>query len=155
LIMVLPDMGMSLGWLLIVGGAVLLLVEVHSPGFFATVPATVMIILGVLQLAGMDISNPWMGGIIGIVTALCAAGFTVWMYGKITPNASPTTISRDSLIGKTGRVKVAVDAASLSGKVIIASTEWSARSNGPVIPVNREVKVIDSEGVHIVVEEVT
>src|SRR5512137_3065494 len=101
--MVLPDLGVSFGWLLIVGGALLLLVEVHSPGFFATVPATVMIILGILQLAGVDISNPWMGGIVGIVTALCAAGFTVWMYGKITPNASPTTISRDSLIGKTGR----------------------------------------------------
>jgi membrane-bound ClpP family serine protease len=152
--MVLPDMGMSLGWLLIVGGAILLLVEVHSPGFFATVPATVMIILGILQLAGFDIANPWMGGIVGIVTALCAAGFTVWMYGKITPNASPTTVSRDSLIGKTGRVKVAVDSASLSGKVIIGSTEWSAHSRGSTIPVNAEVKVIDSEGVHIVVEEV-
>jgi inner membrane protein len=152
--MVLPDMGMSLGWLLIVGGAILLLVEVHSPGFFATVPATVMIILGILQLAGVDIANPWMGGIIGIITALCAAGFTVWMYGKITPNESPTTISRDSLIGKTGRVKVAVDATSLSGKVVIGSTEWSAHSTGSVIPANKEVKVIDSEGVHIVVEEV-
>ncbi|WP_321506731.1 NfeD family protein [uncultured Methanoregula sp.] len=152
--MVLPEIGISFGWLLIVGGALLLLFEVHSPGFFATVPATVMIILGILQLAGVDISNPWMGGIIGIVTALCAAGFTVWMYGKITPDASPTTISRDSLIGKTGRVKVAVDSTSLSGKVIIGSTEWSAHSKGPAIPVNKEVKVIDSEGVHIVVEEV-
>ncbi|MFA4876117.1 MAG: NfeD family protein [Methanoregula sp.] len=152
--MVLPDIGISFGWLLIVGGALLLLVEVHSPGFFATVPATVMIILGILQLAGVDISNPWMGGIIGIVTALCAAGFTVWMYGKITPNKSPTTISRDSLIGKTGQVKVAVDATSLSGKVVIGSTEWSAHSKGPVIPVDKTVKVIDSEGVHIVVEEV-
>jgi len=40
--------GMALGWLLIVIGAILLLVEVHSPGFFATVPATVLIILGIL-----------------------------------------------------------------------------------------------------------
>ena len=64
--MVLPDVGISFGWLLIIGGALLLLVEVHSPGFFATVPATVMIILGILQLVGVDISNPWMGGILGI-----------------------------------------------------------------------------------------
>jgi inner membrane protein len=152
--MVLPDGGISFGWLLIIGGALLLLVEVYSPGFFATVPATVMIILGILQLMGVDISNPWMGGIIGVITALCAAGFTVWMYGKITTNESPTTISRDSLVGKVGQVKVAVDTTTISGKVVIGSTEWSARSSGTAIPVGKTVKVVASQGVHIVVEEV-
>ena len=154
MIMVLPEMGISFGWLLIIGGALLILVEVYSPGFFATVPATVMIILGILQLMGVDISNPWMGGIIGISTAILAALVTVWLYGRMTPNGSPTTISRDSLIGKEGIVKVPVDATTLSGKVLIGTTEWSASSNGPVIPEGRRVKVVDSEGVHIVVEEV-
>jgi inner membrane protein len=152
--MVLPDVGISFGWLLIVSGALLLLVEVHSPGFFATVPATVMIFLGILQLAGVDISNPWMGGILGIIVAICAAGLTVWMYGRITPNESPTTISRDSLVGMEGRVKITVDPATISGKVIIGSTEWSAHSTGATIPPGKKVKVTDSEGVHIVVEEV-
>jgi membrane-bound ClpP family serine protease len=152
--MVLPDMGLSLGWLLIVAGALLLLIELHSPGFFATVPATVLIILGILQLMGVDIGNPWAGGIIGIVTALCAAGFTVWMYGRITPNESPTTISRDSLIGMEGQVQKSVDAATISGKVVIGSTEWSARSTGVTIPAGKRVKVVRSQGVHIVVEEV-
>lgn len=152
--MVLPELGLSFGWLLIVIGALLLLIEVYSPGFFATVPATVLIILGILQLMGVDISNPWMGGSIGIITAICAAGFTVWMYGKITPNDKPTTISRDSLIGMVGQVQKSVDATTISGKVIIGSTEWSARSNGPVIPAGKKVKVIESQGVHIVVEEV-
>jgi membrane-bound ClpP family serine protease len=152
--MVLPDVGISFGWLLIIGGALLLLVEVYSPGFFATVPSTVMIILGVLQLIGVDISNPWMGGIIGIVTAICAAVFTVWMYGKVTTDESPTTISRDSLVGKVGQVKVAIDATTISGKVAISSTDWSARSTGAAIPVGKKVRVISSEGVHIIVEEV-
>jgi membrane-bound ClpP family serine protease len=151
--MVLPDVGLSFGWLLVIGGALLLLLEVHSPGFFATVPATVMIILGILQLAGVDISNPWMGGAIGIVVAIGAALFTVWMYGRITPDASPTTISRDSLVGKEGIVKVTVEPASLSGKVVIGSTEWSAHSTGKTIPPGTRVKVTASEGVHIVVEE--
>ena len=152
--MVLPDVGISFGWLLIIGGALLLLVEVYSPGFFATVPATVMIILGVLQLMGVDISNPWMGGIIGISTAILAALITVWMYGRITTNDSPTTISRDSLVGMEGLVKVPVDTTTLSGKVIIGSTEWSARSAGSPIPAGKKVKVVSSQGVHIVVEEV-
>jgi inner membrane protein len=152
--MVLPDMGLSFGWLLIIGGALLLLVEVHSPGFFATVPATVMIFLGILQLAGVDISNPWMGGSLGIIVAIAAAGFTVWMYGKITTNESPTTISRDSLVGMEGLVKVPVDTTSMSGKVIIGSTVWSARAAGPAIPAGKKVRVVSSQGVHIVVEEV-
>jgi membrane-bound ClpP family serine protease len=152
--MVLPDLGLSFGWLLIIGGAILLLVEVHSPGFFATVPATVMIILGILQVAGVDISNPWMGGLLGIIVAIGAAVFTVWMYGRITPDESPTTISRDSLVGMEGQVKIPVDATTISGKVVIGSTEWSAHSTGVTIPAGKKVKVVSSEGVHIVVEEV-
>jgi membrane-bound ClpP family serine protease len=152
--MVLPDLGLSFGWLLIIGGAILLLFEVHSPGFFATVPATVMIFLGILQVAGVDISNPWMGGILGIIVAICAAGFTVWMYGRITPDESPTTISRDSLVGMEGQVKIPVNATTISGKVVIGSTEWSAHSTGATIAAGKKVKVVSSEGVHIVVEEV-
>ncbi len=154
MIMVLPDIGLSFGWLLIIAGAILLLVEVHSPGFFATVPATVMIFLGILQLAGVDIANPWMGGLIGIVVAICAAAATVWMYSRITPDETPTTLSRDSLVGKEGIVKVEVTPSTLSGKVAIGSTEWSAHSTGSPIPAGRKVRVTDSEGVHIVVEEV-
>jgi len=146
--------GIALGWLLILIGAILLLIEVHSPGFFATVPATVMIILGILLLLGVDIFNSGLGIVIGVIMAIIAAGFTVWMYGKITPDESPTTISRDSLIGMEGRVKTLVDATTISGKVLIASTEWSARSTGSEIPPGKKVKVVDSHGVHIIVEEV-
>ena len=146
--------GIALGWLLIVIGAALLLVEVHSPGFFAAVPATVLIILGVLLLLGVDIFNSGWGVVIGVVSALCAAVLTVWMYSKITPNESPTTISRDTLIGMEGRVTKTVDATTISGKVVIGTTEWSAHSTGAIISTGRQVRVVNSEGVHIVVEEV-
>jgi membrane-bound ClpP family serine protease len=146
--------GIALGWTLIVMGALLLLVEVHSPGFFATVPATVLIILGVLLLLGVDIFNSGWGAVVGVIIALCAAGLTVWMYGRITPNESPTTISRDSLIGKEGQVIKEIDATTIKGKVVIASTEWSAHSTGSTISKGKTVRVVDSEGVHIVVEEV-
>ena len=152
--MVLLDPGISLGWILIVAGAALLLFEIHSPGFFATVPGTVMIILGILLQLGIDIfSNGW-GVIIGVAIAIAAAVFTVWMYGRITPDESPTTISRDTLIGMEGRVKLKVDPNSLSGKVIVGSTEWSAKSTGSIIPPGKNVRVVNSEGVHIIVEEV-
>jgi membrane-bound ClpP family serine protease len=149
-----PLDGMALGWLLIVFGAVLLLAEVHSPGFFAAVPATVMIVLGIMVLLGIDIYNSGWGAIVGVTAAIIAGGMTVWVYSRITPNESPTTISRDSLIGMEGRVKTRVDATTISGKVLIASTEWSARSTGSEIPPGKKVRVVDSQGVHIVVEEV-
>src|SRR4030043_2298206 len=143
-------LGIDLGWLLIMSGALLLLVEVYSPGFFATVPATVMIFLGILFLLGVDVFNSGWGIVAGVIIAIWAAGFTVWMYGKITPNESPTTISRDSLVGMEGQVKTTVDPNTLSGKVFLASTEWSARSTGSEIPPGKKVKVVDSHGVHIV-----
>jgi len=146
--------GMTLGWMLIVIGAVLLLAEAHSPGFFAAVPATVMIVLGIMVLLGIDIYNSGWGAIVGVTAAIIAGGVTVWGYSRITPNESPTTISRDSLIGMEGRVKTRVDATTISGKVLIASTEWSARSTGSEIPPGKKVRVVDSQGVHIVVEEV-
>jgi membrane-bound ClpP family serine protease len=76
------------------------------------------------------------------------------MYGRITTDESPTTISRDSLVGMQGQVKIPVNATTISGKVVIGSTEWSAHSTGSTIPAGKKVKVVSSEGVHIVVEEV-
>jgi membrane-bound ClpP family serine protease len=149
-----PLDGMALGWLLIIFGALLLLVEVHTPGFFAAVPATVMIVLGIMVLLGIDIYNSGWGAIVGVAAAIIAGGLTVWVYSRITPDESPTTISRDSLIGREGIVTKEVDADTLNGKVSVSSTEWSAHSTGSKIPAGKKVRVVNSEGVHIVVEEV-
>lgn len=145
---------MTLGWLLIILGAVMLLIEVHSPGFFAAVPATILIIFGILVLLGMDIfTYPW-GVVIAIAVGIIASVITVTVYSRLTPDLVPTTISRDSLVGKEGRVTKELDPDSISGKVLIGTTEWSARSRGPKIAVNAKVRVVSSQGVHIVVEEV-
>ena len=147
--------GGSLGWMMIVLGALLLLGEVYSPGFFIAVPATVLLILGILLLMGIDIYSSGWGVLIGVITALIAAGITVFMYSRINKDEkSPTTISRDSLVGKEGIVKVEVDENSLKGKVTIASSDWSAHTLGGKIPTGKRVRVVKSEGVHIIVEEV-
>jgi membrane protein implicated in regulation of membrane protease activity len=146
--------GMTLGWFLIILGALLLLVEVHSPGFFAAVPATILIIFGILVLVGLDIfTYPW-GIIIAVIVAIVASCVTVTVYSRMTPNKVPTTISRDSLVGKEGRVTKEIDPDSIRGKVMIGTTEWSARSAGPGIPAGAKVRIVSSQGVHIVVEEV-
>jgi inner membrane protein len=146
--------GMTLGWLLIILGALLLVVEVHSPGFFAAVPATILIIFGILVLMGLDIfTYPW-GIIIAVIVAIGASAVTIKVYSRITPDNAPTTLSRDSLVGKEGRATKEIDPDSIRGKVMIDSTEWSARSSGPKIPAGTKVRVVSSQGVHIVVEEV-
>jgi len=151
--MVLLD-GVTFGWLLIIVGAILLLIEVSNPGFFAAVPATILIILGILLVIGMDVFiYPW-GIVLAVVVAIIASFITIHMYSRLTPDIVPTTISRDSVVGMEGMVKTTVDASTLSGKVVIGSTEWSAHSTGGIIDTGKKVRVIASEGVHIVVEEV-
>ncbi|KLK89151.1 membrane-bound serine protease (ClpP class) [Methanoculleus sediminis] len=147
--------GIALGWILIVLGAVLLLVEVYQPGFFIAVPATVMVILGVLLLLGVDIlTSPW-GLVVGVLAAIVAASVTVWLYGRLTPgHEPPTTLSRDSLVGLEGTVIIPVNPETITGKVRLGSMEWSARSESGEIPVGRKVIVVRSEGVHVVVKEV-
>ncbi|PKL57116.1 MAG: Clp protease ClpP [Methanomicrobiales archaeon HGW-Methanomicrobiales-6] len=147
--------GIALGWILIVLGAVLLLVEVYQPGFFIAVPATVLIILGVLLLLGIDILSSPTGLIVGVLAAIGAASVTVWLYGRLTPGREPpTTLSRDSLVGLEGTVVVPVDPETLVGKVRLGGMEWSARSESGSIPAGRRVIVVRSEGVHVVVKEV-
>ncbi len=147
--------GIALGWILIVLGAVLLLVEVYQPGFFIAVPATVLIIIGILLLLGVDILSSPAGLIVGVIAAIAAASITVWLYGRLTPGKEPPkTLSRDSLVGLEGTVVVPVDPETLRGKVRLGSMEWSARSESGEIPAGKRVAVVRSEGVHVVVKEV-
>lgn len=146
--------GVELGWLLIVLGALVLLFEAYSPGFFMTVPGTVMIILGVLLVLGVDILGSVWGIILGVVVALASAIATVWFYSKLNRGAEPpTTMSRDAVIGRTGRVIRPIDAHSLDGKVRVGGHEWSAHSTGALIAEGATVRVVEAEGVHVVVEE--
>jgi len=151
----LEQLSLSFGWLLIMAGTVFLLIEAASPGIFIAVPGTVLVILGILFVLGVDVFSSPAGVVIGVGVALAASLVTIWIYRRINPGEeSPTTISRDTLLGKEGIVVKAVDQDSLSGKVQVAGQEWSARTGQGVIQPGTHVRVVRSEGVHIVVEEV-
>ena len=148
-------LGLSFGWLLIVVGTLFLVVEALNPGFFIAVPGTVLIILGILLVLGIDVFSTPFGLIVAVLLTIAASIVTIWIYKKINPDTkSPTTISRDSLVGLDGMVLVKVIPDSLSGKVRVAGQDWSARSEEGIIPVGSKVRVVKSEGVHIVVQEV-
>jgi len=147
--------GAELGWLLIVLGALVLLFEAYSPGFFMTVPGTVMVVLGVLLVLGVDIFSSVWGIGLAVLVALGAAIVTVWFYSRLNRGEGiPTTTSRDTVIGLTGRVTHTVDPNSLEGKVRVEGHDWSAHSTGAAIAEGATVRVVGSEGVHIVVEEI-
>jgi membrane-bound ClpP family serine protease len=148
-------LGLSFGWLLIVVGTLFLVVEALNPGFFIAVPGTVLIILGILLVLGIDVFSTPFGLIVAVLLTIGASIVTIWIYKRINPDTkSPTTISRDSLVGLEGLVLVKVIPDSLTGKVRVAGQDWSARSEEGIIPVGSKVRVVKSEGVHIVVQEV-
>lgn len=145
----------SYGWIIVLIGAIFFVLEVFSPGFFLLVPGTVLVIIGVLVIMGVDIFNSPYGIIVGIIVAFIAAIITVFLYSRLTPgDVKPLTMSMDSLAGKTGTVITGIDDESLTGKVRIEGQIFSAKSEKGTIPAGSKVKVIVSHGVHIVVEVV-
>lgn len=143
------------GWIIIAAGVVLLLIEAYNPGFFLAVPGTTLIILGIIALLFPSLFVSPMIIVIGIVMVLISSGISIWVYSHLTPEGvTPVTVSRDSLEGKTGIVVKSVDSDSISGKVLIDNVEWSARSMGKNIDKGKKVRVVFSEGVHVVVDEV-
>ena len=147
--------GLSYGWLVILAGTFLIGLEVFSPGFFLLVPGTVLIIIGLLLLLGIDIFSTNLGILVGVGIAIIAAIATVFAYSRMTPSGQkPYTISMDSLVGKEGLLTKSADPQSLDGKATIEGQVWSAKSKNGTIPEGTKIKVISSKGVHIVVEEV-
>jgi len=143
-----------LPWVLIAAGIIFLLIEAVSPGFFMAVPGTALVVLGVLAFFAYDLLLTPFGVIAAVIGAAAAAAVTILVYRKASPDKKPETISKDTIVGKRGRVTTEVTADSISGKVEIDGALWSARSTGKIIPAGTDVVVVASEGVHITVEEI-
>jgi membrane-bound ClpP family serine protease len=143
-----------LPWVLIVAGALFLVVEAASPGFFMAVPGTAMIVLGLMVLAGVDIFASPLGVAVAVAAAVIAAGISVALYRKISPDQAPKTTGIDSVAGSPGIVTAAVTPDSISGKVEIDGVVWSAKSTGAALAPGTKIRVTAASGVHVIVEEV-
>ncbi|MCU0852382.1 MAG: NfeD family protein [Thermoplasmata archaeon] len=145
--------GFELGLAFLIIGVLMLLAEISSPGAFIIVPATVMVVLGLVGMLAPDILISWWSPIIVVAVLIPTTLFTIKMYQKLAPPAPPQTTMGTSLIGQTGVVEVDVTPDSLKGKVRIANDTWSATAS-KMIPKGTQVVVKTSEGVHVIVEEV-
>ncbi len=137
---------------LLIVGILMLLAELSSPGSFILVPATVLLVLGGIGLVAPSILLSWWSPIIAVIIVVPMTFVTIKLYQRLAPPAPPETVVATSLIGQTGVVVTETNSDSLIGKVRIANDIWSATSAKP-IPAGRQVKVVSSEGVHVVVEE--
>lgn len=143
-----------LSLIFIVLGVVMLLAELMNPGIFLIVPGTVLIVLGFIGLAFPEF-------ILSIYSPLLAVGIlvpmtyiTIKLYQKLAPPAPPETIVATSLVGREGIVTSEIRPNSLSGKVRIEHDNWSATADR-IIPEGKKVVVKASEGVHVIVEELS
>ena len=148
------DLSWSLGFILVIIGIILFLVEASSPGFFIAIPATILIILGILGIIAPPIFFSVWSPIIAAGIAAPVTVLVILFYRKLSPPQEPVTTVGDSLVGKTGLVTTATDPDShTKGKVRIGSDTWSATSAQP-IKEGARVEVIASEGVHVIVRKI-
>ncbi len=141
-----------LGVALVIAGLILLIWEVHAPGFFIAIPGTILLILGlaILIMGNMDVIT---ASVLMIVSAVGSSLFTLWFYRKLGEPELPSTTTPDQFVGKVGIVIETVEPDSLKGKVKIEHQVWSATSEHR-IENGKKVIVKKAEGVHLVVEEV-
>ncbi len=143
------------GLLCLIVGIALLIVEAHIPGVtYAIVPGTVLIIVGIVQMAWPQFFVMWWSPIVIAVLAIIFTALTIMLYAKISRVQTPTTTVTASLIGKTGIVTAEVTPHDLRGKVKIDNQTWSAISLEGNIEVGKKVQVVESEGVHVKVRSV-
>lgn len=132
----------------IIVGILLLLIEAASPGFFVAVPATVLIILGLVAFAvpAFDVFS-WHAPVLALIIGLPATIGTLFLYRRMAPaDAPPTTMSGDRLVGREAVVTRAIVPGSGLGKIRLGQEEWSATSASP-IAVGERVRVVRVEGV--------
>jgi inner membrane protein len=147
------ELGVWFGIGFIVLGTLMLLFELHAPGTFLIVPATVLMVLGFIGILLPDALFTWWAPIAAVIVLVPTTFLTIKMYQKLSPPGPPVTTVATSLVGMKGMVTVDVYPHTLRGKVEIGHDSWSATSES-MIPKGKGVVVVSSEGVHVVVKEI-
>ena len=144
----------TLGLAFILVGILMLLIEAVTPGAFIIVPATALIVIGMIGVAFPQIFFTIWTPIIGIVVAAGAGAGAIMMYRRIGRTQRPMSTSIDSLVGKRGVVVREIIPDSTKGKVKIDNQVWSAMpASAERIPPRVQVEVVRSEGVHVIVRK--
>jgi membrane-bound ClpP family serine protease len=142
-------MGTEIGLAFIIIGILLFLVEATTPGFLVAVPGTVLIALGILMSFDI-VTGIWLLPI-GLVVGLGSLYGTVKFYQTFASPDTPSEMSIQSYIGRTGKVTAAVSPDSMPGKVRIEREVMRATSDSE-IAVGISVEVVSAEGITLTVK---
>ena len=141
----------TLGYAFLVLGILLFVIETFQPGFLLAVPATVLLVLGLLMIVAPSIvDGPEVLPIILVVGGVTFY-FTLKFYQSLAPPDTPPTGSLKLYIGKEGKVIRAVVAGTIEGKIRLGTEEFRANSSTD-IPEGSSVRVIGTDGIHLVVD---
>ena len=138
----------EIGLAFIIVGILLFIIEVFQPGFLIAVPGTVFIVLGVLMSFNLDLGL-WILPI-GLVVGLGSLFGTMRLYQSLAPPDTPSEMSIENVIGKSGVVSKDVEANTMMGKAKIGREEFRATSDTN-IPKGTKVKVTNAEGITVTV----
>jgi len=143
-----------IGLIFVIIGIVLLVLEVATPGtFFIAIPGTILIILGIIEMIYPPFLTTIYAPIVAVIITIPVTIGVFLFYRSFAPPGKPIATAGSSLIGKEGVVMEKIIPDSLNGKVGIENQTWSATSNTE-IEKGKRVKVTESKGVHVFVEEV-
>lgn len=141
----------TIGLMLLLLGIFMLISEAFQPGFFIAIPGTVLLALGIIGLIAPDIFFTWVSPVIALVICIPMTIITIKLYERLAPPEPPTTTVGTSLVGRHATVTVTVKPKQITGKVQVEHQLWSATAKEE-IPVGKDVVIVESRGVHVVVE---
>ncbi len=139
--------------MLILVGLILIALEPIIPGFFVSVIGVFFLVMGAIGYLEPDYLYSPVAVSVGLLLAAGAGVVVLYTYKTMGANQEPQLMVASSLVGKTGIVRKKIVPDTLDGKVEIGSSLWSAKADHE-IPEGTRVKVIHSEGVHVVVKEI-
>ena len=131
----------EIGLAFIIVGILLFVVEVFQPGFLIAVPGTVFIVLGLLMSFNEALELSAFSLVaIGLVVGLGSLYGTMRMYQSLAPPDTPSEMSIEVMVGKSGIVSKDIVANEMTGKVKVGREEFRATAD-IAIPSGKKVKV--------------
>jgi len=140
-----------IGIIVIIAGIILLAMELAHPGVLLLIPASILLVAGLLYLflPSVLLDSYW-GAVAIVVAAILATVIEVFYYRWMAPTHRPIATTSAGFVGDEAIVTAAIVPNTLKGKVRVRSEVWSARAN-IAIPVGTRVRVVHGEGVSLTV----
>lgn len=141
---------MSTWWLWILGALVCGIIEVMAVSFVFLMFAIGALAAGIADACGANLTVQVIVFIVVSIALLVI--LRPFLKGRIDRSSGYVPSNTDSLIGKTGYVTETVG--ERHGRIQFSGGEWSARTEGPTLPVGAEVRVDRIDGATAVVSAV-